>query len=101
MPRKCSEENCTHRANFNFPGEKEGKYCKKDMKIGMIDVKNKKCENCGIVRASFNFPGNKHGKFCTAHKEKGMVDISKTSCLLVLILKDPSLSFVANIRKKT
>lgn len=33
MSQQCSEENCPHQATFNFPGEKEGKYCKKDIKI--------------------------------------------------------------------
>lgn len=77
----CIEEGCSTSYCFNFPGEKIGKYCAKHKKVGMIDVKHKKCKYPGCkVRPSFNFKGYIGGIYCTEHKEEDMIDVVNKMC---------------------
>ena len=76
---KC--ETCCKNAVFNKPEETEGRFCYEHKKIGMIDVKNKKCQhlNC-FKRPCFNKPGEIEGRFCYEHKEDGMIDVKNKKC---------------------
>ena len=47
--KKCNEPNCETRPVFNYKGNKDGKYCVAHKKEGMINVKDKKCNSCGLI----------------------------------------------------
>jgi len=54
-------------------------FCKMHKEPEMVDVKNKRCENCN-KQASFNIPGFKNGRFCVNHKSDDMVDVKSKRC---------------------
>ena len=74
-------EVCGIKAIFNFKGELYGILCSKHKEIGMVDVKNKKCEYNGCNKQPvFNNPEEKEGKFCSEHKEAGMINVKHKKC---------------------
>jgi hypothetical protein len=80
LKTQCLEETCVTIPYFNFPGEKKALYCSKHKKDGMVNVRDKHCENEGggcYKIPLFNYPGFKHGIFCSIHKMEGMVSIKK------------------------
>lgn len=76
---KC--EVCGINANFNYEGETFGICCKEHSKIGMIDVKHKRCEFDGCnTQPSYNLKGETNARFCKQHAEPGMIDIKSKRC---------------------
>lgn len=56
-------------------------YCFEHKKDGMIDVKNKTCEENGCVqRPTFNKLGETKGIYCKKHKKINMVDVMSKTC---------------------
>jgi hypothetical protein len=47
MSPKCIENKCDVVPNYNFKGQTTGLYCNGHKKSGMVDVKNKKCNEYG------------------------------------------------------
>ena len=82
MVKTCLHSGCGKQANFNTIGEKNGLFCAKHKKEGMIDVKHKTCEipECE-TQPSFNMIGEKNGLFCAKHKKEGMIDVKNKTCL--------------------
>jgi hypothetical protein len=80
--KKCLENECNVMPNYNYKGEKQGIYCAKHKKNGMIIVTNKSCldDECNI-RPHYNYEGEKQGIYCAIHKKDGMVDIKSKKCL--------------------
>ena len=62
--------------NFNLEGKKP-MYCFVCKEVGMVNVKNKKC-NCG-KRVSFNLVG-KRPMYCSQCKTQGMIDVKNKRC---------------------
>ena len=81
MVKTCLHSGCKKRAYFNIEGEKNGLFCAKHKKEGMIDVKHKTCEipECAI-QPNFNMIGEKNGLFCAKHKKEGMIDVISKTC---------------------
>ena len=93
-------EECGIYGIFNFEGEFYGKFCKKHAKIGMIDVKHKKCEYNGCKkRPTYNFENDKP-KFCFLHKEEKMIDVSNKRCAYIDCKKQPTYNFENEIKPK-
>jgi EsV-1-7 cysteine-rich motif len=80
--KTCQHEGCSKRPIYNNPGETVGLYCKGHMKIGMVDVKNKKCQYEGGCNKQpcFNKPGETVGIYCKKHREDGMEDVVSKKC---------------------
>lgn len=43
MPVKCQEEGCDKYSSFNYEGETIYLYCNTHKKVGMVNVKSKRC----------------------------------------------------------
>ena len=43
--KKCKEDGCKIRPNYNVEGETTGLYCATHKKVGMVDIKHKTCNN--------------------------------------------------------
>ena len=80
--KRCLEENCDKRPNFNLPNEKIGIYCSVHKKIDMVDISHKKCleENCD-TQPNFNLPNENVGIYCNEHKKENMIDVKNKRCL--------------------
>lgn len=61
---KCENVNCYIRGVFNFPNEKNGKFCKKHKEDDMVDVVSKKCEKCNIKQVNGVYNGGKYCAMC-------------------------------------
>uniref|UniRef100_A0A6V1RGX7 EsV-1-7 n=1 Tax=Heterosigma akashiwo TaxID=2829 RepID=A0A6V1RGX7_HETAK len=75
MARRCEEKGCKKtQPRFNFPNEKQPKFCLTHKKSGMVSVlqlamcKEKDCS----TRAYFNYPGIRGSVYCAKHKLEGM-----------------------------
>jgi hypothetical protein len=78
--RQCIEGNCTTTSIFNFKGEKDGIYCNKHKKDGMVDVFNKKCTQEGCKQQpTYGTEGEKATR-CKTHKTPEMVDVKHSRC---------------------
>jgi hypothetical protein len=78
---KCKFENCFKSPNYNYQGEKKRLYCNSHKLEGMIDVKNKSCENIGCIKLPvFNYINSQKPRFCNSHKLTGMVNIKDKTC---------------------
>ena len=98
---KCKEDNCNTRASFNLlnenkpiynlPNTKIAIYCKEHSKVGMVDIKSKKCleKECD-TQASFNFSNEKIGIYCSKHKKENMINIKSKRCLEEYCDKQPN-----------
>jgi hypothetical protein len=80
--KKCLEEKCDKRPNYNLPNIKTGIYCSIHKKENMIDITRKKCleKDCNN-RANFNLINEKQGIYCSKHKKENMIDITRKKCL--------------------
>ena len=85
-------EECGIHACFNFTGENFGIRCKKHIKLGMIDIKHKKCIICKIKQPSFNFEDETIATHCKDCSSLGMIDIKYKKCI-VCKTKNPSFNF--------
>lgn len=67
---------------YNYEDQKQGLYCKKHAKTGMIDVKNKTCkdDNCNI-RPVYNYKNYKQGLYCKQHALSGMINVKDKKCI--------------------
>jgi hypothetical protein len=72
---------CGSSASFNNIGETTGISCKKHKTDGMIDIKHKQCEKCGIKQPHFNKEGETVAKYCGDCKTDGMIDIKHKKCV--------------------
>ena len=80
MVKTCLHSGCEKRANFNTIGEKNGLFCVKHKKEGMIDVISKTCEVSGCTtQAYFNTIGKK-ACFCADHKTEEMINVKNKTC---------------------
>jgi len=78
---KCKFNNCIKSPNYNYKGEKKRLYCNSHKLEGMIDVKNKPCENIDCIKLPvFNYPNTQKARFCNSHKLTGMVNIKDKTC---------------------
>lgn len=84
MTYVCKGETCStlqkrKGASYGILGQKP-MYCKGCIPPGitMIDVKSKKCKQCG-TRASFGYYGES-ARFCKEHKTVNMVDVTHKKC---------------------
>jgi hypothetical protein len=81
----CDVENCkVKNPTYNFPEQKKGARCKKHAEVGMIDVKNKKCDYIAnnikcTKQPSYGFPGEKTRR-CSEHSEEGMISLRSGKC---------------------
>jgi EsV-1-7 cysteine-rich motif len=81
MVKKCLEIGCDKRPSFNNENEKKALYCNDHKLDGMINVKDKTCEQKECkTRPNFNYEGEKKGRFCTEHKLYGMIDVKSKTC---------------------
>lgn len=77
----CIFENCYKYPNYNYSGEKKRLYCSLHKLDGMIDVKNKMCENVNCNRLpSFNYEKIKTPQFCALHKAINMINVKDRTC---------------------
>jgi len=106
MVDKCAE--CkTKRPSYNFPGQKELKYCQpcanKLYPNQMINVKHPKCVECQNKIPSYNFPGEKKAKYCKSCAERlypsRMMDISHPMCTHCKV-KRPHFNFTGEKQPK-
>ena len=86
----CLNPNCSHEPSFNFFGL-SAKYCSFHKEPGMINVKDRKCEECldqfnkglipatEIVHASFGKIGDTY-RFCLSHKQNDMINLFCKNC---------------------
>ena len=79
--RLCTSKTiCTSQASFGYE-DKQPLFCKSHSEIGMIDVKNKKCEYPGCkTQPGFGILGER-AKFCVKHKTEDMTDVSHKKCI--------------------
>ncbi len=80
---KCASKNCSVKnAVFAYSKTDKSKYCAKHKVPGMVDVKNKTCEedNCDIIPA-FNFPSQTKGIRCSDHRLEGMINVISKRCV--------------------
>lgn len=98
MAKKCIVDSCKIRANFNFPGESKGIYCKTHACASMINVINRRCvvENCD-KHPNFNFPGETKGVYCKIHSLPNMLDVKNKKCLYKNCNKQPAFNFQGHI----
>ena len=47
MPKRCEREGCSIRSFFNVAGSTKARFCASHKEPGMMDVKNKRCEQEG------------------------------------------------------
>ncbi len=72
-------ETCGIRAIYNFEGNKFGIRCSTHRDIGMINVKDRKCQ-CGKHRSTFNFEDQTTAICCLECKQLGMIDVKHRKC---------------------
>jgi hypothetical protein len=78
---ECNFNDCNKCPNYNYKGEKIRLYCSSHKLEGMVDIKNKHCENVGCtVLPVFNYSKTKIPRFCNSHKLTGMVNIKDKTC---------------------
>ena len=76
----CARSGCNKSPCFNFAEESKAIYCAIHKLPMMVDIKNNKCEECGVT-AGYNYPGYKKGRFCAKHKFPTMVSIKFVKCV--------------------
>jgi len=77
----CKYETCGTKPYFNFKSEIKAIYCVKHKKEGMVDIKNKTCEEFNCKKQPvYNFINEKKGLYCVNHKKEGMFDIKSKTC---------------------
>ena len=53
---KCEYNDCKKTSNYNYQGEKKGRFCFQHKQKDMIDIKNKTCEEEGCKKnPAYNF----------------------------------------------
>lgn len=75
---KCEYVGCKKQPVFGFKDDK-ARFCSMHSKIGMEDLRTKKCKYCTTV-AMWNFPDNKP-EYCAEHALVGMIDIKRKFCV--------------------
>ena len=92
--KKCAEDECTKRPNFNYKDQTQPLYCVKHKKNDMVNIISKLCEynNC-TTQSVYNYEGSKKGMFCNEHKKEGMIDIKKRKCAEKNCDKQPSFNY--------
>ncbi len=92
---KCTDEKVTKpkKANFNNKGQKP-LYCKEHKLDDMVNVSDKNCVDCDLVRPYFNYPGEK-ALYCLpcSVKYPGMVNVKGTKCVTETCNKKPSFNY--------
>ena len=66
---------------FNLPGQKKGVKCFDHKELGMIDVRNSKCINCGVKQRNFGFETDMKATHCAGCKLDGMIDVKHSKCI--------------------
>lgn len=80
MPSKCVT--CGKRANFNFPGQKQRRYCSNHKDDTMIYITSRKCEFIGCNKQpNYGYASEKKSIYCGTHKLDGMIDVANKKCL--------------------
>lgn len=79
ISNKCQD--CNRVAQFNFPGETKGIYCKKDAREGMINTHPSKhiCKECSKP-AAYNYINEKVRLYCREHAEPCMKLVGMPIC---------------------
>ncbi len=81
------------KASFNTKGEKP-LYCKSHKLDDMVNVSEKNCVDCDLVRPYFNYPGEK-ALYCLTCSSKyiGMVNVKSFKCVTTTCNKKPSFNY--------
>ena len=82
MRLECENPGCSKEPAFNVEGATTRRFCATHKLAGMVNVKNKRCENpgCNSLSPVFNVEGATTGRFCTTHKLAGMVNVKSKRC---------------------
>jgi hypothetical protein len=73
--KKCCENNCMKRPNFNLPIEKKALYCFEHKKENMISISKKNCQYLKCKDIALYGLINKKPQYCTIHKNENMVNL--------------------------
>jgi len=99
---QCGQPECTTKPSFSYEGEKNGIFCRKHKKKGMVNVRRTSSKEhltapAGVTQrgrelkqhckhldgcvnfAVFDFDDNGTGSFCRKHKLEGMVNVRSKS----------------------
>lgn len=95
--KSCNMVGCDIHPNYNTIGKK-ALYCYKHKFEGMIDVKNKRCENEGCIKQpSYNYECIKIPMYCSNHKLEDMVNVKSKKCCEEGCTKHPSYNTIGKI----
>lgn len=100
----CNHTDCDHEPSFNFYGL-PALCCSDHKEVGMINVKNRKCETCieiynsdptheyHMIHASFGLPGDTY-RFCFKHKTDEMINLFNKHCEYHGCTRQPMYAYV-------
>jgi hypothetical protein len=79
--KRCEYELCKIKPNFNYEGQKIGRFCCAHKLNGMIDIVHEKCNfpNCK-TQPIFNYE-NEKPRFCYQHKLDEMINVKNKTCI--------------------
>jgi hypothetical protein len=79
--KKCVNEGCSIRPNYNLLGSKIALYCSRHKLINMINIISITCDDKDCRKQPlFNLPGSKKGLYCFDHKSPEMIDVKNKTC---------------------
>jgi hypothetical protein len=74
--KKCKEEGCTSRPNYNLPTESKALYCAEHKKDDMISIGNKNCLHSKCKQTPiFGLIKHKRPQYCLEHKLPNMINL--------------------------
>jgi hypothetical protein len=76
--KRCREIGCQKQPIFNVAGILQGLYCAEHKQPGMVDVKNKRCEQCQ-TKAWYGCPGLAPTR-CAQHRDINMIPHPRRKC---------------------
>jgi hypothetical protein len=80
--KRCLNEGCKTRSNYNYEGQSKALYCATHKLDGMVNIKDKRCLHEGCkTRSNYNYEGQSTALYCATHKLDGMVNIKDKRCL--------------------
>jgi hypothetical protein len=76
----CLVEGCIINPYYNFKGERP-QYCKRHIREGMINVKDKRCIHPECTKARLYGNPNESPIYCASHKLEGMINKRSKQCI--------------------